>query len=121
MYKRDEVKEMIKDLFEKEYVLTLTESVEKRTRTVTDPETGEEHEEEYDWHVLSIKLVNKGMDGAVNEEGLDDQERARYDVLNETKGNRDYLWGEDVYVPDNEVDTGDDDYKGHTNGYDSRY
>ena len=110
MYKRDEVKEMIKDLFEKEYVLTLTESVEKRTRTVTDPETGEEHEEEYDWHVLSIKLVNKGMEGAVNEEGLDDQERARYDVLNETKGNRDYLWGEDVYVPDNEVDTGDDDY-----------
>ena len=37
-------------------------SLRIRTRTVTDPETGEETEEEYEYRILNITLINHGFD-----------------------------------------------------------
>lgn len=109
-FKRAEVQELLRQLFEKEYVLTLQEVTETRYRTVHDSD-GTSHRESYEWHVLVIRLQNKGIDGAVSEMGLDSDEQSRYEILTDTKGNRDYLFGEDVYVPDNTIDTGDTRYE----------
>ena len=71
--------------------------MEIRTRTVivTDPETGEESEEEetYKWYVLNVRLVNKGMDAIARAE-LPEKQLFLYDTYQSAKGNRSYLFGE---------------------------
>ena len=80
--------------------LILTETIEIRTRTelrtVNDPATGEtytyEVEVEYEWKILNITLINYGIDFvAVNMLSGDDLER--YQILQETQGNRPELFG----------------------------
>ena len=69
--------------------------MEIRTRTVTDPETGEETEEEYDYYILNIELTNHGLDYAAGECMTDDQ-KLLYETYNATHGNRDDLFDEDA-------------------------
>ena len=109
-YTRAEAQELIKRICEAQYKLTIRAVTETRYRTVTK-EDGTTERQPYSWKVLIVKLENKGIDGAAEEIGLDDQERERYEILKQTKGNRDYLFAEDVYVPDNTTDPGDDDYR----------
>ena len=117
-YTRQEVQALLQELFAHEYILTLQEKTETRSRVKRDEDgnilyndDGSEQTETYDWHVLIIRLQNRGIDGAVSEEGLDSEEQSRYEILTETRGNREYLFGEDVYVPDNTADTGDAGYE----------
>ena len=98
----------------KKMKLSLEEEVEIRTRTetrtgtttYTDPETGETTEEEYEYeveveyeyYILNVTLKNKTLEAAVFDSGMTDDERERYMVLNETMGNRPYLFEGDVYA-----------------------
>ncbi|MDO4647889.1 MAG: C40 family peptidase [Eubacteriales bacterium] len=73
---------------------------ETRTETSTDPETGEETEEEYEveveyeYYILNVTLTNKGISMVARSSGLSDNQMERYDVLMETRGNRDDLFGD---------------------------
>jgi hypothetical protein len=109
-YTREEVQSTLQSLFDSQYTLTLTEEVEIRTRTETrtgtttstDPETGEvteddyeyEVEVEYEYHILNVTLTNTGISAVVRASGLTDDQLDRYDVLLETRGNRDDLFGD---------------------------
>ncbi|MCM1192884.1 MAG: C40 family peptidase [Acetatifactor muris] len=90
-----QVKDRLPELFAEQYSLTLEEIVEIRTRTetVTDPVTGEETEQEveYEWHVLCIRLENKGFD-AVARGHMTQEQAAHYSAYNMTYGNRSYLF-----------------------------
>ena len=113
-YTRAEVQSELQALFDKQYELELEEEVEIRTRTetrtgttsYTDPETGETTEEEYEYevevdyeyYILNVTLKNKTLEAAVFASGMTDDERERYMVLNETMGNRPYLFEGDVYA-----------------------
>lgn len=113
-YTRSEVQGMLQSLFERQYELTLEEEVEIRTRTETrevehssyDPETGEEdtwteteeYEVEYEYYILNVTLKNKTLEAAVFGEGMNDDERERYNILLSTYGNRNYLFEGDVYA-----------------------
>ena len=113
-YTRAEVQSELQALFDKQYELELEEEVEIRTRTetrtgtttYTDPETGETEEEEYEYeveveyeyYILNVTLKNKTLEAAVFDSGMTDDERERYMVLNETMGNRPYLFEGDVYA-----------------------
>ena len=113
-YTRAEVQSELQALFDKQYELELEEEVEIRTRTetrtgttsYTDPETGETTEEEYEYeveveyeyYILNVTLKNKTLEAAVFDSGMTDDERERYMVLNETMGNRPYLFEGDVYA-----------------------
>lgn len=113
-YTREEVQSTLQWLFDRQYELTLTEEVEIRTRTETrtgtttstDPETGEttteeyeyEVEVEYEYYILNVKLVNKGLNMVVGNAGLSEDQMERYRLLLETRGNRPYLFGDDIYA-----------------------
>lgn len=95
----NQVKDILPELFEEQYRLTLEEITETRTRTetrtVTDPLTGAETEEEveveYEWHVLCICLTNKGFD-TVARGRLTQGQTELYAAYNLTYGNRSYLF-----------------------------
>lgn len=109
-YTRSEVQSTLQAIFSAQYTLTLTEEVEVRTRTetrtgttsYTDPDTGETVEEEYEYeveveynyYILNVTLTNKGIGAVVRSSGLTDDQLQRYEVLMETRGNRDDLFGD---------------------------
>ena len=106
-YTRENVQSELRTLFEAQYKLTLTETVEVRyrTETSTDPETGETTSERvaYDYYILTVTLKNKTLPVVVNSL-LDSEQKEIYDVTLELKGNKPYLW--------------DDIYSGNDGGYD---
>ena len=99
-YTRGEVQGTIQSIFDAQYEIILTETIEIRTRTETrtgtDPTTGDtytyEVEVQYEWRILNITLLNFGIDsvarGMLSGDDLD-----RYDILQETQGNRPELFG----------------------------
>jgi len=109
-YTRAEVQSALQELFQRQYTLTLREEVEVRTRTETrthtstDPETGETTEEEYEveveynYYILHVTLTNHGLGSAIEAGGLTEDQQERYKILLETKGNRPYLFGDDIYA-----------------------
>lgn len=105
-YTREEAQTELQALFELQYTLTLREEVEIRyrteTSTSTDPETGEtttETEEvPYEYYILHVTLTNKNL-SALAGELLTSEEKERFDVYMETKGNKPDVFGENIYVP----------------------
>ena len=99
-YTRGEVQGTMQSIFEAQYELILTETIEIRTRTETrtgtDPTTGDtytyEVEVQYEWRILNITLINNGID-SVARGMLSGDDLERYDVLRETQGNRPELFG----------------------------
>ena len=87
----EDVRDELDRLFEEQYTLEVWDEVETKTRTVTDPDTGEESEEKYDWYVLNISLTNHGFDSVARNNLTEDQEKL-YDVYNSTSGNRPELF-----------------------------
>ncbi len=76
---------MLQEILEGQYRLT----VEERTETRADPDTGEIME----WHVLCISLTNRGLDAVAHDWLTEDQEKL-YQAYNLTHGCRDGLFGE---------------------------
>lgn len=113
-YTREEVQNTLQEIFSSQYTLTLTEEIEVRTRTetrtgttsYTDPETGETIEEEYEYeveveynyYILNVTLTNIGIDAVVRSSGLTDDQLQRYEVLLETRGNREDLFGDVAFA-----------------------
>ena len=86
----EDVEEEIESLFSDQYQLEVTPTTRERNgKTIS---------------VLDVRLINRGLD-TVCRERMDEEQVELYDVLNTTKGNRDYLfnesntsWGGDGYV-----------------------
>jgi len=101
-YTPSQVQTMLQTIFDYQYTLTTQEVVERRTRTVTrtDPDTGDEYEEEeeYDYYILKVTLTNNGISAAVNALGLTADQMERYLILLETRGNKPELFGDNPYA-----------------------
>jgi cell wall-associated NlpC family hydrolase/ElaB/YqjD/DUF883 family membrane-anchored ribosome-binding protein len=99
-YTRAEVQSTLQSLFAQQYTLTLTPEVEVRYRTETRTDSeGNDYDVEvpYNYHILNVKLANKGLGAVIRASGLTTEQTDRYDVLMTTSGNRSKLFGEDVY------------------------
>ena len=99
-YTRAEVQSTLQGLFAQQYTLTLTPEVEVRYRTETRTDSeGNDYDVEvpYNYHILNVKLTNKGLGAVIRDSGLTTEQADRYDVLMTTSGNRSELFGEDVY------------------------
>ena len=95
------VESVLQEIFNEQYTLTFTPATETRTRTVTDPETGEDTTETYDWHILNVTLTAKSFSGVIFPRMNADQLK-RYNLLMATKGNRQCLsspFGEINWLP----------------------
>ena len=75
----------IESLFEEMYELTLNPTTETRTRTVIDPETGEETEEEYTVTILEVTLTVTDL-GVVVAGHMNEEQKEIYALYNETHG-----------------------------------
>ena len=99
-YTRSQVQARLQSIFEVQYELMLEEKIGIRTRTVhsssTDPETGEttdeSYEEEYEYYILNVTLLNRGVDYVARNSGLTDDQLQRYEVTLDCQGNRDDLF-----------------------------
>ena len=83
----EDIKAELDALFSQQYILTLTEETETRT-------DGEGNEKEY--RILNVTLVNKNLTMLANTY-LDEEQRELYGIYLESKGNRDYLFADDIY------------------------
>ena len=96
VYFREQVQDELREIFEAQYELTLTEEVEirYRTETSTDPETGETTTEEvpYEYYILNVKLTSKPI-SAVASELLTPEQMEMYQVYRQTMGNKPLLFG----------------------------
>lgn len=100
-YTRASARAELQALFDEQYTLTLTESVEIRTYTDED---GDEHE--YEWHILNVTLTNKTLP-AVTDALLTDDQKTIYTATLITKGNKPYLW-DGIYTGGGTADPGID-------------
>ena len=112
VYTREQVQAELREIFEAQYELTLTEEVEIRyrtetrtgTTTSTDPETGETITEEYEYevevpyeyYILNVTLKNYTLPAVILPR-MDEQQKEIYTIMQELKGNKPYLW-EGIYT-----------------------
>ena len=101
----EDVQTTLEEMFEAQYTLTVWEEVKTRTRTVTDPDTGEESEEEYDYYILNISLTNRGIN-AVAKDTLTEEQYKLYEVYNTTLGNRPELFEQSTLPMDINPESG---------------
>jgi len=110
-YTRGSVQGALRELFENQYTLTLVETVEVRYRTETRSDTwtdaeGNTHtdtytvEVPYDYYILTVTLRNKSI-GTIANGALNAEQLELYQVYQETKGNKDYLFADNPYVSGN--------------------
>lgn len=109
----EQVQTELEAIFEKQYSLTTRAETEIRyrtetrtgTTTSTDPVTGETTTEEYtyevevpyEYHIWYVTLRNKGF-GTAAVEGLTEEQKERYAATLSMKGNKPYLFGNDIYA-----------------------
>ena len=103
-YTRSQVQAQIQSIFEAQYELKLEEKVEIRTRKETrvgyryNPITGTGHTYtyqvtvQYEYKILNVTLLNRGVDYVARNSGLTDDQLQRYEVTLECRGNRDDLF-----------------------------
>lgn len=103
-YTRSQVQARLQSIFEAQYELKLEEKVEIRTRKETrvgyryNPITGTGHTYtyqvtvQYEYKILNVTLLNRGVDYVARNSGLADDQLQRYEVTLECRGNRDDLF-----------------------------
>lgn len=103
-YTRSQVQARLQSIFEAQYELKLEEKVEIRTRKETrvgyryNPITGTGHTYtyqvtvQYEYKILNVTLLNRGVDYVARNSGLTDEQLQRYEVTLECRGNRDDLF-----------------------------
>ena len=94
-YTRGEVQGTLQDTFNKQYKLTTWGEPQIRYRVVVVPSPVPPYFtttlEPYVYYILHVKLENRGLETVIREE-LDSDQWARYEVLQDTKGGRPYLF-----------------------------
>lgn len=107
-YTPDKVQAELQSLFNQQYTLTVTRTVEVRYRTETRSDTwtdedGNTHhdtytiEVPYNYYILNVSLKNKSF-GTVAAANLDTEQQARYAVYQKTQGNRPKLFVDNIYA-----------------------
>lgn len=103
-YTRSQVQARLQSIFGAQYELKLEEKVEIRTRKETrvgysyNPITGTGHTYtyqvtvQYEYKILNVTLLNRGVDYVARNSGLTDDQLERYEVTLECRGNRDDLF-----------------------------
>lgn len=94
-YTRGEVQGTLQDTFNKQYKLTTWVEPQIRYRVVVVPSPVPPYFtttlEPYVYYILHVELENRGLETVIREE-LDSDQWARYEVLQDTKGGRPYLF-----------------------------
>ena len=109
VYKRSEVQDELRALFDEQYSLTTHEEIQVRYRTETRTDTwtdedGNTHrdtytvEVPYDYYILHITLKNKDI-SIIADSHLTGEQYEMFSVYMETQGNKSYLFEGNIYAP----------------------
>ena len=82
-FKFNDIQNGLEDLFNTQYHLQISETRQTRTDEVGN---------EYTYKILNVTLVNEGMTNTLTAD-----QRELYDIYLASKGNRDYLFANDIY------------------------
>ncbi len=105
-FELQDVQSDLETLFNEQYTLSVTETIEIRYRTerqpvpTIDPYTGRERtvikdvEVPYEYRILTVELTNRGLAAVVSTQ-LDAEQTEMYSVLMQTKGNKPELFPEE--------------------------
>ena len=88
-FKFNDIKQSLDTLFNSQYHLTVTAVTEQR-----EDEDGNEKE----YKILNVTLTNEGMTNS-----LTDEQRELYNIYLVSKGNRDYLFANDIYANESDA------------------
>ena len=84
----DDIQGRLDELFNSQYHLRITETTEQRT---------DEDGNAYEYKILNVTLTNNGFTQALTAD-----QRELYYIYLESKGNRDYLFADDIYANESE-------------------
>ncbi len=87
-FKFEDIKGSLDTLFNSQYHLRITETTEQRT---------DEDGNAYEYKILNVTLTNDGFTQALTAD-----QRELYYIYLESKGNRDYLFADDIYANESE-------------------
>ena len=99
-FKPSEVQAALKDLFERQYTVTLTPVSETRYKTVSHTNkdgTTSSRRVAYTYKILYVTVRNRSL-GTVVRELLTEDEYKRYQVIFQQKGNRPDIFGDNIYA-----------------------
>lgn len=96
-YTREQVQAEIAQLFEEQYELKLETIVERRSTTITNSD-GSTSTTYYNYYILEVTLINKGLGTVIDASGLTEDQKQRYEVILELMGNRPDIFGDDIYA-----------------------
>lgn len=105
-YTREQVQAEIARLFEEQYELKLETIVERRSTTTTNPD-GSTSTTYYNYYILEVTLINKGLGTVIDASGLTEDQKQRYEVILELMGNRPDIFGDDIYATPGGGSTGE--------------
>ena len=88
-FKYRNIVDVLREVFEEQYVLSFIPEIETRYAD-SDDEDGDGDYEPYEWRVLNITLTSKSFT-TVAYTRMDDTQRELYNLYMQTKGNRQYL------------------------------
>ena len=84
-----EIRDALRELFEAQYQLSFTESIETRYRDDVDEE-GNPIQVPYEWSVLTVNLTSRSLTDIIHERMTDDQ-RQHFQLLMMTSGQRQFV------------------------------
>lgn len=87
-FRFNDIKSNLDTLFNSQYHLRVTETTEQRT---------DENGSEYTYNILNVTLTNEGMTNSLTAD-----QRELYNIYLVSKGNRDYLFADDIYANEND-------------------
>lgn len=109
----DAVQKMLQTLFDAQYELIFDPVTEIRTREVErigerevyNPVTGQTETEEYtyteteeyEYRILNVTMINHQLLQVIHDLDLSEDEMERFQIILSLKGNRAYLFGDDIY------------------------
>lgn len=88
-FKFNDIKDSLDTLFNSQYHLRITGTSEQRT---------DENGNTYEYKILNVTLTNSGFIPSMNEE-----QRELYNIYLASKGNRDYLFADDIYANESDA------------------
>lgn len=88
-FKFNDIKNSLDTLFNSQYHLRITGTSEQRT---------DENGNTYEYKILNVTLTNSGFIPSMNEE-----QRELYSIYLASKGNRDYLFADDIYANESDA------------------
>lgn len=97
-FTRNDVLSTLEFLFNKQYTITMIEETVEEEVTNHELNDGSEESETITKRILHVKVKNRGLAKVIEEMGLTEDQKERFDILMETKGNHKELFVDNIYA-----------------------